>query len=162
MVAVPVALGEAAEAELVIPLTATAGGGALAAGDGDYTVSATALTFAAGESVAAVTVTAVADSLTEERRERDTGVGCAAGWVPGGDAGDGGGAARGPAWRSLGEKREGELRSGVVPGRRKAESVAVPVLLDTGTATGGGDSADGSVDGRGRGREWTTRCRRRR
>ena len=59
-VAVPVALGEAAEAELVIPLTATAGGGAEA--EVDYTVSATALTFAAGESEAAVTVAALADS----------------------------------------------------------------------------------------------------
>ena len=59
-VAVPVALGEAAEAELVIPLTATAGGGAEAGVD--YTVSATALTFGSGESEAAVTVTALADS----------------------------------------------------------------------------------------------------
>ena len=59
-VAVPVALGEAAEAELVIPLTATAGGGAEA--EVDYTVSASTLTFAAGESEAAVTVAALAES----------------------------------------------------------------------------------------------------
>ena len=72
-VAVPVALGEAAEAELVIPLTATAGGGAEA--ELDYTVSATALTFAAGESEAAVTVAALADSLTEEGEHVTLGLG---------------------------------------------------------------------------------------
>ena len=72
-VAVPVALGEAAEAELVIPLTATAGGGAEAGTD--YTVSAAALTFGSGESVAAVTVTAVADSLTEEGESVTLGLG---------------------------------------------------------------------------------------
>ena len=133
-VAVPVALGEAAEAELVIPLTATAGGGAEAGVD--YTVSATALTFAVGESEAAVTVTALADassgSLANPNNEEGEHVTLGLGALPDGyQAGT-------PATAVvqladplalLGENVEvsfGAASYQVAEG----ESVAVPVLLD--------------------------------
>ena len=157
-VAVPVALGEAAEAELVIPLTATAGGGAEA--ELDYTVSATALTFAAGESEAAVTVAALADSLTEEGEHVTLGLGA----LPEGYR------AGTPATAVvqladplalLGENVKvsfGAASYQVAEG----ESVAVPVLLDlvpqrevviplTAVSTDGAELPG-----------WTTRCRRKR